>query len=1278
MMNLLRRVAKFFAYFAAGVVILLAIVVGLFRLFLPRLPEYQEEIKIWASTEIGVSVEFTGMDARWGLSGPELKFYNAELLRQDTMVRLVAAEEVSIGVSLVRFIVDGTLQVDRVVVRETSIEVRQLENEQWMIQGSLIDDLREMQQGTGREIGEIEFLGQNIELLLLQPGDQRPKRIDIGRLQVRSDSVRLAVDASLNLPRELGGRVTLAATQLLAPPVEERSWDVDIEAGELRLAGLSQLHEARAAQFVSGSGSIDLSLEYAGGEIESATADFSFEEILHEKGEPFDVAGRLEFSQDNVGWLLAADDLRLTTPSGSWPESSFHVETSVGRDGQIIMLNVRASHINLSDGALLEPWLTEQQNTLRSQLDLSGVVRDLNATLSDIDTDTLRYDVAVDLDKVGISAYEKFPGVRGFSGNLRADRAGGLLAISAEDMSISIPDYLAQNITLDAAAGTVIWRRSGNRTTFLSDHIEISNSIIESDTNVELTFLDGGGAPVIDLDSTWSVSDISAARQYLPQKIMKPKLYDWLNQALVGGRIPRGKTRLYGPLDKFPFDNDEGRLLIDANIRDATLLYHTQWPAAELINLEVGLENLRLYSKRSRTINAGNEVIDAKVEIGDFRTPVLTVEGFATGQLETIRQFAMQSPIGLFFGGQLERVTVGGDASFDLSLTVPLQDWENFDFSTRIQSNNGSVQIEGFQPPVIDLNGFVMIDRESITSEALSGQFLGRPIAIELQPAPDSMPGYRLMANATGVATATGLSEGFDIPLDSYLKGETPYAADLYFPRSRQEEPAPFRIEIESELTGIAVSLPAPLGKAADEAIHLASTIELLAEDNAIAAAGTAGELLAWSSTFVKLDDHWDFDRGVLTIGGDPITPAETRGLHIRGNTEYFRLREWLDLSKSDNAEFGLVDRIRSIQLNIDSLYLLGQHVVDHNVRLDRSGEDWSVQIEGDNFSGSAVIPYEFTAERVLTLDMERLLLPGDDTAADDEVARDVDPRSLPSISLKASEFALGDRYLGVVEATFQRTEAGLVTTDLLATDATFTISGEASWLADAADPSGYRSAISASLASTDIEATMQRLAYEPGIEGDQLSIDFGLSWSGGPREDFMDSLDGDVKVAFGAGQLVEVEPGAGRVFGLMSVGALPRRLSLDFSDVFTKGFGFDEIKGDFRLDSGDAYTCNLSLAGPAADIGIVGYANLVDREYGQTAVVSANVGNTLPIVGAVIAGPQVAAALLIFSQIFKKPLQDMGQVYYTIDGSWDEPTVDSTNAQNFAERGRNAGCIAK
>ena len=134
--------------------------------------------------------------------------------------------------------------------------------------------------------------------------------------------------------------------------------------------------------------------------------------------------------------------------------------------------------------------------------------------------------------------------------------------------------------------------------------------------------------------------------------------------------------------------------------------------------------------------------------------------------------------------------------------------------------------------------------------------------------------------------------------------------------------------------------------------------------------------------------------------------------------------------------------------------------------------------------------------------------------------------------------------------------------------------------------------------------------------------------------------------------------------------------MSLDFSDVFRKGFKFEEITGDFRIVNGDAFTCNLALKSPAADVGLIGRASLDRRNYNQTAIVSVKVGNTLPAVGAVVAGPQVGAALLLFSQIFKKPLQGMTEVYYQINGSWDEPSIDRTDAERFVATSDLAGCL--
>ncbi|HSN52324.1 MAG TPA: AsmA-like C-terminal region-containing protein, partial [Woeseiaceae bacterium] len=843
-------------------------------------------------------------------------------------------------------------------------------------------------------------------------------------------------------------------------------------------------------------------------------------------------------------------------------------------------------------------------------------------------------------------------------------------------MVVDLASHLAEPIPIDAASGTVIWRRSGDRITVLSDNIAISNADLDSQSNIQVT-LDEGEAPEIDLVSRWGITDIGSAKRFIPGKLMHSKLYDWFQDALVSGSIPSGTTRLHGPLDKFPFDGGEGRFLLEANVRDTTFKFLPDWPAAEIIDMDVVLDNTRLYTERNRSVNRGREVVDAKVEIDDLRKPVLTIDSYSTGTLESLHSYVQSSPLAKLFGGHLRRIRVAGDAALNLDLMVPITESGNFTVTARIVANDAGVQVEGFDPPVTALNGVVTIDRTSVTSEALGGTFLGRPVEIAVDNAPPDLPRFQVVARARGAVDAQGLSAGLGLPVAGLVRGEADYVVDLLFPRGNSDEPTPFTVRVGSDLVGMEVGLPEPFLKPAAEVANVSGDIAFLPGGQRIESRGTADGGVSWNIAFARDGDTWDLERGVLALGGGELQAAETRGLHIRGNVESIRFDEWLQLSRGDEQRTGTADRIRSVDVNVDSLRVLGQHLRNHRVRVDRSARDWLVQFEGEQVTGSVFVPYEFGSGRAVTLDMERLVLPGDDAAPDAAAERaEVDPRTLPPITLKAAEFALGNRFLGALDMQLARTDEGLVADAFVARDASFAVVGNARWVADATDPSGFRSHLMATLTSTDVTETMQRLDYAPGIDGNDMTLMFDVSWSGGPRTDVFASLDGDVQVRFGAGQLNEIEPGAGRLFGLMSIVALPRRLSLDFTDVFDKGFGFDALDGTFRIVDGEAYTCDLSLEGPAANIAIIGRASLTAREYEQTAVVAANFGNTLPVVGAVVAGPQIAAALLIFSQIFKKPLQEMGQVYYAIDGSWDDPAIESTNAASFASRAELAGCI--
>jgi len=1277
--TLLRRLVKFVAYMAGGVVILLAIAVGLFRLLLPRLPEYQEDIKSWASAAIGMTVEFSGMDARWGLSGPEVEFYDAELLSADDARRFIAADKVSVGVGLLRLLTDRKFVVDRVSVSDTAIEIRQLDNGEFWVQGSPVDELLPRREGGGAgagggDVGRIELVGEDIDILFLQPGDERPRRFRVTSVIADRDEQRIAVKATVDLPDDLGNRLTVDATRLLGEDPADSVWDVTVDIDDIDLAGVSSMQPAEAARFDAGHGDVELSLAIAGGRITNAAALLAIDDIAIAGLADVAVSGRIEYIRDDGGWLVAANEFRARTPTGEWPESSLRFEASTNDEGRIVMIDARASYLDFSHLPVVEPWLNDEQRRLLAEFDPSGIVRDLAFVAGDFDADVPDFDLSVRFEDLGFAARGKQPGVRGVTGSLRADNSGGLLEIDSDDLVVSAPTALGEPLGMDVARGTVIWRQSRQGITVLSDSIVLGNAYFDSQTSVEVVVGDDWRTPVVDLNSSFSISNVAEARKHVPFMPKRPRMSQWFQEGLVSGRIENGHLRLSGPMDRFPFEGDEGLFLVEGTIRDAVIIYQPKWPAAEIVEADLVVENRSLRSERSRIFNAGNEIVDAKLEIANFRQPVMTISALATGTLESLRQLCLQSPIAEMFGGQLERISVSGDATASLDLRVPIRDWQSFSFTTRVQTGNGSFLYDGFPAPLTDLSGTVQIERENIASEALGGRLLGNPVFIDLEQAPESMPGFRVIANARGAATADALEQDLGLPMQGRASGETEFAARLLFPRGNVENPEPFTIQLASDLQGFVVDLPRPLGKSAAETVDVAATMTVRKGGERIETEGRAGDILSWDVDFEK-GQAWDLDRGVISFGTEPVDEdAETRGLHLRGRSDYVHAQKWFDLSRESGGKTGIGERIRSIDMTIDNLHVIGQHLVGHHVRLDRGANEWIVGIDGDHVVASVSVPYDFNSGQPIVVDAERLLLPGDDES--DEKSNVVDPRSLPPISLKAGELAFGNRHMGAVEAEFQRTADGLVGDGIVARDSTFEIVANARWVIDETDPLGHRSAITATLTSTDVAKTMRRLDYDPGIDSDELSMLLDISWSGGPSEQMLESLDGNVKVQIGAGQLAEVKPGAGRVFGLMSIAALPRRLDLDFRDVFGKGFGFDEIKGDFRIVDGETYTCNLALQGPAADIGIVGRAGLVSREYEQAAVVSANFGNALPVAGALVAGPQVAAALLIISRIFRKPLQEVSQVYYTIGGTFDEPVIERTTADIFALSGTMVGCI--
>ena len=167
------------------------------------------------------------------------------------------------------------------------------------------------------------------------------------------------------------------------------------------------------------------------------------------------------------------------------------------------------------------------------------------------------------------------------------------------------------------------------------------------------------------------------------------------------------------------------------------------------------------------------------------------------------------------------------------------------------------------------------------------------------------------------------------------------------------------------------------------------------------------------------------------------------------------------------------------------------------------------------------------------------------------------------------------------------------------------------------------------------------------------------ITWPGAPSDFSPGALSGTMDINVQDGQLVEIEPGAGRVLGLLSVARLPQRLTLDFRDFFDKGFAFDRIEGKVRFAGGLARSEGLVIEGPAAQIDIMGNANMVSQQFDQTIEVRPRTGNLLTAVGAVAGGPVGAAVGAVANAVLKKPLSEVGAKAYRVTGPWDDPKVE-------------------
>jgi uncharacterized protein (TIGR02099 family) len=1261
----LRRLAKVLGIGAAIAISLLLAALLATKVALDRVPRYQTEIRAWVFRQTGLRVRFSRVAPALRWYGPELSFRDLELRSADDRRVLAKAASGRIGIDVWRVLTSGRLFTPRIDLDSPTIVIARTGPERFSLTAGIgVHDARstaaafrpgDLPPGIlSIRNGRLTVTGWNRRLpqLILDHVDFFARR-DAGTVQVSLDA---------RLPAALGGALRFGGLADGLDASDAPRWRATLAARGMSFAGWRRLLPDTLGHLRSGSGAFRLVASGVGRDLSRASFDFSATRIVARASggalARFDrIAGHLQLTHTGDRWSLAGRRVQAQRDGRIDPPSRFDVSWRGIRGGGLD-LHAHASYLradNLLPLAALLP-----QNSTRARLIAlapTGEWRDASLSLDRANSRApWRFRVRARFHNAGIAAFGRSPGVHGLSGVLAGDQNAGHVAFASRSLIVDWPAQWPRPIGVDTLAGTVFWSRTPAGLLIATPRLAIGNADGQLAVVAAVRLPGASHSPWLDLVGRLRDGRLADASLYLPRATLHPKTLAWLDQAFLGGRVPSGEVVLRGPVRHFPFRDGRGEFLAHLQVEGAAVRFANGWPAMRDAAADVRFHDQGL------TVRVGHATIDrlpitaARVRFADFRDAVLTARAEASGDAATALRFLRDSPINGFAHGGFAGWHATGTIGARVHLMFPFKDFAHRRVAVNARLQGVTIGRRGVPFVASDLGGGFTVSQTRIVAADVAGRLLGGPLWISARPARIAASGTRLdfdgIAHGAAIATAIGL------PSAGRLDGATAWHARLTILDAPARER---RLRLESDLDGLGIQLPAPLDKPADRREPLSIDVHWprASAPRVDFALGTlARGALEWQAS----DAGARFARAAIGFGGAAPRFGPDEVLDLRGRIARLDLRGWSRFLPGGGRDAG-PSRVRvGARLRIGEVDYAALGIRDLDLDLAATDGGWRVTLGGPNTDGTVRVPAMDARTPPWDFDFAKLdvIEPTTGTRSPGSAAMvaapHVDPSRLPAARIRVGRLTWAGRRIGAVHARVSAVADGLVLDDMTVTGRSFAAHLRGDWRGTGTG----RGHLVGALTSSNVEETMADLGYVRVIAGKTGRVDFDLRWDGVPTVDAFRQAGGQVKVALVHGQIFDLKPGAGRVLGLASIAALPRRLALDFSDVTDKGLAFDRVDGTFTLRGGNAYTNDVLLKGPAAQIGVIGRIGLRAQDYDQIAIVTNRIGSTLPLAGALAGGPVVGAAVLLFTEVFKQPLQGLERGYYRISGTWTNPKVES------------------
>lgn len=1070
-----------------------------------------------------------------------------------------------------------------------------------------------------------------------------PVRLTAINVLLTSEGDQHTLGLNARLPESLGARLELRGNLTGQSVGAAEGWNGQVyaELGNTDLAAWRSWIDY-PVDVQRGEGAVRLWLTLDGGVLRQATADVALANFKAKLGAdlpPLEVAsisGRLQGRALPDGYQLTARTLALT-PQDGMPLAPVDFQIAWKAESGV----VSASTLELAPLAHFAEALPLPTDIRKLALELAprGQLGDFRFEWQGAIEAPAKYKSGARFFELGVRPRENLPGFGKLAGNFEATEAGGRINLQSRGAELDLPKVFPDpRLTFDILNGQLDWQREASGTKVAISSITFTNADLSGNAYGSYAY-SGEGPGLLDVSAVLNRADAKNLPHYLPLgALMGDRTRQWLVQGILAGEASDVQVRLQGDLRDFPFnDPARGQFLVKAHVQHGLLNYAEGWPRIEEIDADLSFERNRMeiVGKSGRIFGA--TVQEVKVGIADLFAPRVVVNGQAKGPTADFLKFLQSSPLKDGAGRFTSGMSASGDGHLKLKLELPIADLSKSKVAGEYELSGNQLTLLSMLPPVEQARARVAFNDSSFSVREAKGKIFGGDVTVS----GGTRPRGNIDFVARGDAQPNSLAPLIENPLLQHLSGSSAYVANVSLRGATQ------RVVVESSLRGVDSALPAPLAKAAPDALPLRVEYVSLEDGTRDRIFVSLGRVAIAEIHRRKKGDDMDLRRaGVsLTPTSQSVRLPDSPGLLVYGSLPALDLDRWRAIAPSGGEAVPL-----TLELKLARVDMYAKRF--NNIALRAAADDsgWSAVVDADEIAGQVTYKSEGAGQLVA-----RLLHFSVPASVENVVQGPAAKTSeLPSIDITAERFDLRGKPLGKVELVANRAGDDWLIDKGSMVNADGSLSATGRWRGGVAPGSE----LNFKLVAADVGKFLGRAGYPSMVAGGKADFSGTVGWQGELLTIDYPSLTGDLKLVVEDGQFLEIDPGIGKLISLMNLQALPRRITLDFRDVFSKGFKFDRIDAVSRIERGMMQLKDFRMTGPAADVAMSGQVDLKNETQNLKLRVVPSLGGTASTAVALV-NPVAGVAAAIAQRVLKNPLGQIFAYQFQVSGSWVEPKVE-------------------